>query len=178
MVSGLSLYNGTLPTESPNPIPQPTTSAMIDAGGVGSGSFTADTDYLGGSTYTTSSAIDTSNITSNPAPQEVYQSDRYGNFTYTIPNLTPNTSYNVQLDFAEPYWGINGNGGVGSREFDVDMNGAQVLNDFDVYATAGGANKAVSEDFTTTSDDNGNIAIQFQSVIDNAMVSGIEVEQN
>lgn len=177
MVSGLALYNGTLPTESPNPIQQPTTSVMIDAGGTGSGSFAADTDYLGGSTYTTTSSIDTSNILTNPAPQEVYQSDRYGNFTYTIPNLTPNTSYNIQLDFAEPYWGINGNGGTGSREFDVSMNGTQVLNDFDVYTTAGGADKALAEDFTTTSDANGNIAITFNSVIDNAMVSGIEVTE-
>jgi protocatechuate 3,4-dioxygenase beta subunit len=175
MVSGLALYNGTLPTESPDPMVQPTTSAMIDAGGTGAGSFTADTDYLAGSTYATSSSIDTTNVAASPAPQEVYQSDRYGNFTYTIPQLTPNKSYNVQLDFAEPYWGLNGNGGTGSREFDVSMNGTQVLNNFDVYHTAGGANKAITEDFTTTSDASGKIAIQFSSVIDNAMVSGIEV---
>jgi len=37
----------------------------------------------------------------DPAPQAVYQTVRYGNFTYTIPNLTPGGTYRVRLHFAE-----------------------------------------------------------------------------
>ncbi|HVU67338.1 MAG TPA: cellulose-binding domain-containing protein, partial [Ktedonobacteraceae bacterium] len=43
------------------------------------------------------------------------------------------------------------------------------------YAAAGGANKAIVEQFTATTDANGQIAIQFTSVKDNAKVNGIEV---
>ena len=51
----------------------------------------------------TTNAISTTGVT-NPAPQSVWQHNRYGNFTYTIPGLTPGASYNVRLDFAEEYW--------------------------------------------------------------------------
>ena len=41
---------------------------------------------------------------SNPAPQAVYQSNRFGTFSYTDPGLTANASYTVRLHFAETYW--------------------------------------------------------------------------
>ena len=37
--------------------------------------------------HTVTNTITISGIT-NPAPQAVYQSERYGNSTYTLPNLT------------------------------------------------------------------------------------------
>jgi len=171
MVSGIAVYNGTLPTPSPTPTPTPVSSLAISAGGQGAGSYVADTDYTGGSTYNTTATIDTSGVT-NPAPQAVYQNVRYGNFSYTIPTYSPNTNYTVRLDFSEPYFNA-----AGSREFNVSINGTQVLNNFDVYQAAGGQNKAVAEQFTTTSDSNGLITIQFSSVVDNAMVSGIQISQ-
>jgi malectin (di-glucose binding ER protein) len=172
MVSGIAVYNGTLPAPSPTPTPTPLSSLAISAGGPGSGSYVADTDYTGGTTYYTSASIDTSGVI-DPAPQSVYQNVRYGNtFSYTIPTDSPNTNYSVRLDFSEPYFNS-----AGSREFNVLINGTQVLNNFDVYATAGGQNKAVSETFNTTSDSNGLIHIQFTSDVDNAMVSGIQISQ-
>jgi hypothetical protein len=178
MVSGLALFNGTsssLPQQPPA-----STSAYISSGGSANGPFSADQDYSGGTPYTSNASVDASQVT-NPAPESVYQSARYGtNFTYTIPNLTPNTSFNVRLDFNELYWGtpLSGNsGGSGSRVFNVAINGNQVLNNFDIYQTAGGANKAIAENFPVTSDANGRITIQFTAVTDNAMVSGIEVTQ-
>lgn len=150
--------------------------SAINAGGDTQGNFVADTDFNGGTTYSTSSTVDTSNVT-NPAPQAVYQTVRYGNFTYTVPNLTPNTNYTLRLHFNEPYFGANGNsGGVGSRVFDVSVNGTQALSNFDIYQAAGGADKAVVEELPATSDSNGDITVQFSSVVDNAMVSGIEVD--
>jgi len=171
MVNGIAVYTGTLPSPSPTPTPTPVSSLAISAGGQGSGSYVADTDYTGGTTYNTSATIDTSNVT-DPAPQAVYQNVRYGNFSYTIPTYSPNTNYTVRLDFSEPYWNS-----AGQREFNVSINGAQVLNNFDVYQTAGGENKAVSETFNTTTDSNGLIKIQFNTVVDNAMVSGIQISQ-
>jgi hypothetical protein len=49
------------------------------------------------------------------------------------------------------------------------------LSNFDIYAAAGGANKVEVKSFSATADANGQIAIQFTSVKENAKVSGIEV---
>lgn len=172
MVNGIEVYSGTLPSPTPTPTPTPVSSLAISAGGTGSGSYVADTDYTGGTTYNTSATIDTTGVT-NPAPQSVYQNVRYGNtFSYTIPTYNPNANYTVRLDFAEPYWNAEG-----QREFNVAINGTQVLNNFDVYQQAGGENKAISETFNTTTDSNGHITIQFSTVTDNAMISGIQISQ-
>ncbi|MGH7204457.1 MAG: malectin domain-containing carbohydrate-binding protein, partial [Candidatus Levyibacteriota bacterium] len=121
--------------------------------------------------YTTTNSVDTTGVTS-PAPDAVYQSVRYGNFSYTIPNLAPSTTYHVKLHFDEFYWST-----AGSRVFNVSSNNIQVLSNYDIYQAAGGTDKAVVESFTTTSDANGRIELTFTSVTDNAMVSGIEVAQ-
>jgi non-reducing end alpha-L-arabinofuranosidase len=155
-------------TPTPTPTPNPAGYA-VNAGGADAGSFQADGYSNGGSTNATSTSIDTSGVTS-PAPQAVYQTERYGNFTYTLPGLTPGRQYNVRLHFAEIYWTSSG-----QRTFNVAINGQQVLTNFDIYATAGAANKAVVEQYTATADANGQIAIQFTSVKDNAKISGIEV---
>jgi hypothetical protein len=142
---------------------------FIDAGGGAVGNFAADEDFSGGSTYATSAAIDTSQV-SNPAPQAVYQTERYGNFTYTVGNLTAGASYTVRLDFAEIYWNA-----AGQRLFNVAINGNQVLSNFDIFATAGGADIAIAKTFTATADSSGQIVIQFSTIQDNAKVSGIEI---
>jgi len=141
----------------------------ISAGGPAAAPFVADEDYTGGATAAVTNAISTTGVT-NPAPQSVYQHNRYGNFTYTIPGLTAGGSYTVQLDFAEEYWT-----GAGDREFNVLINGTQVLTDFDIYATAGGEFIAVDEPFTATASSAGAVTIQFVSVKDNAQVNGIQV---
>ena len=141
----------------------------ISAGGPAAAPFVADEDFTGGATAAATNAISTTGVT-NPAPQSVYQHNRYGNFTYTIPGLTPGASYNVRLDFAEEYWTT-----AGSREFNVLINGNQVLTSFDIFGTAGGEFKAVAEPFTATATNSGDVSIQFVSVKDNAQVNGIEI---
>ena len=142
----------------------------ISAGGPAAAPFVADQDFTGGTTAATTTAISTTGIT-NPAPQSVWQHNRYGNFTYTIPGLTAGASYTVRLDFAEAYWTA-----AGSRTFNVLINGTQVLTNFDIFATAGGEYKAVAESFTATASSAGAVTIQFVTVKDNAQVNGIEVQ--
>jgi hypothetical protein len=141
----------------------------ISAGGPAAAPFVADEDYTGGATAATTNAISTTGV-SNPAPQSVYQHNRYGNFTYTIPGLTAGASYTAQLDFAEEYWTA-----AGDRTFNVLINGTQVLTNFDIFATAGGEFKAVDEAFTATASSTGTITIQFVTVKDNAQVNGIQI---
>jgi hypothetical protein len=151
--------------------PTPTSTALqIDAGGPAAGSFVADADFSGGSTYSTSASIDTSAVT-NPAPQTVYETERYGNnFNYVIPDLTPGDQYTLTLDFDETYYN-----GTGQRLFNVSINGVSALSDFDIYAAAGGKNKAIAETFTETADTSGNITIAFANITGGAKVDGIEI---
>ena len=141
----------------------------ISAGGPAAAPFVADEDFTGGATSATTHAITTTGLT-NPAPQSVYQHNRYGNFTYTIPGLTAGASYTVRLHFAEEYWTT-----AGSRTFNVLINGTQVLTNFDIFATAGGEYIGVIEPFTATASSTGTVTIQFVTVKDNAQVNGIEV---
>jgi fibronectin type 3 domain-containing protein len=145
------------------------TSVQISAGGPATGTWAADKDFTGGATSGTTNAISTTGVT-NPAPQSVYQHNRYGNFTYTIPGFTAGTSYTIRLHFAEEYWTA-----AGSRIFNAAIDGTQVLTNFDIFATAGGEYKAVVEQFTEVAPANGTFTIQFTAVKDQAQVNGIEI---
>jgi hypothetical protein len=57
----------------------------------------------------------------------------------------------------------------------VAINGTQVLSNFDIYATAGGKNKALVERFNATADSQGRITIAYTTIKDNAKSSGIEI---
>ena len=142
----------------------------VSAGGPGAGYFAADEDFNGGTASGSNAAININGV-SNPAPQSVYQHQRFGNFSYTLPGLTAGTSYVVRLHFAEFYWTQ-----AGQRVFNVSINGTQVLTNFDVLAAAGGQDIAVVEQFAATANAQGQIVIQFSTVKDNAEVNGIEIE--
>ena len=165
LLAGLVVLPGTAPAA----VAAGSGGVDISAGGPAAAPFVADEDYTGGATAAVTNAITTTGIT-NPAPQSVYQHNRYGNFTYTIPGLTAGASYTARLDFAEEYWTA-----AGDRTFNVLINGTQVLTNFDIFATAGGEYKAVAESFTATASSAGAVTIQFVSVKDNAQVNGIEI---
>jgi hypothetical protein len=143
----------------------------VNAGGSASSSFVADAYYSGGSTYSTTRAIDTSLLTGTAPPQAVLQTERYGEFSYTIPNLTVGSAQTVTLYFAEIYWTASGR-----RTFSVSINDTAVLNGFDIYAEAGGANKAVARTFNTTANSSGQVVVKFtRNGADQPKVSGITV---
>src|SRR5208283_5469120 len=122
--------------------------------------YKADTDYSGGKKGSTTAAI---TGTSDPT---LYQTERYGNFSYSIP--LADGSYNVTLKFAEIYWTA-----AGKRIFNVSMQGTQVISDLDIYSKVGkNAAYDVTIPVTVT---NGVLSISFTSVVDNAKVSAIAV---
>ena len=152
--------------------PQQGGPVSIDAGGRATGSFVADVNYSGGNTSSTTSAIDTSLVSGTVPPQAVFQTERWGEFSYTIPGLTAGSPYTVTLYFAEIYWSA-----AGRRTFNVSVNGAPVLTAFDVFAAAGGARKAIARSFQTTANGNGQIVIQFTrgGGVDNPTLAGLAV---
>ena len=151
------------------PPPPPPGNLQINSGGPAAAPFGADADFTGGSAVGTANAVSTTGVT-NPAPQAVYQSNRFGTFSYSATGLTAAANYTVRLHFAETYWTT-----AGARTFNVIVNGQQVLTNFDILATAGAANKAVVEQFTIPADSVGRITLQFNTVKDNAQVNGIEI---
>jgi Malectin domain len=120
--------------------------------------YQADTQFTGGNTYTTTAKI------TNTANQPLYRSERYGNFSYTIP--LANGSYLVTLKFAEIYWTQ-----VGQRVFNVLAQGTKVVSNLDLVAKVGpnAAYDVTSRVYVT----NGQLTLTFQSVVDNAKVSAI-----
>jgi len=151
----------------------PSTVYQINCGSNSAASpFARDQYGSGGTQRTVTNTITITGIT-NPAPQKVYQSERYGNSTYTFPSLTAGASYKVRLHFAELYQTASGR-----RRFNVVINGSTVLSNFDIYATTGARYKAVLREFNTTASSSGQIVINFQTVTDNATIEGIEIIRN
>jgi thermitase len=145
-----------------------TTVYKIHSGSGVIGAFNPDSYFNGGSLYTVSQAIDTS--AANAAPMAVYQTQRYGNFAYNMPSLTPGSSYTARLHFAESYFTI-----AGQRYFNVAINSTTVLANFDIATAAGGVNKALVMDFTAVADSNGNINITFTKGTNWPLINAIEI---
>ncbi len=143
---------------------------QINAGGPAVSPFVADVDFTAGSTINHANTIDLSGVT-NPAPMAVYQTARIGNFTYTIPGFAAGASHTVRLHFAETYFSSSG-----SRVFNVSINGTQVLANFDIFAATAAKNKAIAEAFSANANSSGAYVIQFTSVVNNSLVSGIEIQ--
>jgi len=123
------------------------------------GSFAADAFWTGSAnTFSVSNVIDTSGV-NNPAPQSVYQSERWGTSTYTFPNLIPGSNYTARLHFAEISPSVTTNG---NRQFHVIINGTQVLTNFDIFAAVGGKFRAIVREFITAADSARGVALVAQ----------------
>jgi dienelactone hydrolase len=167
LISDFTCQNTPEPTAVPTSAP-----ALSIACGSSSavGNFQADQYYTGGSTYTNSNTVDVSQITVNTPPAALFNNERYGAVSYTIPGLSAGGTYTVTLYFAETYLTSSG-----SRLFNVSINSTAVLTSFDIYASAGGRNKAVAQSFVTTADTSGQLSIQLASVTENPKINGISV---
>jgi hypothetical protein len=144
-------------------------SAQINAGGPAVAPFISDVDFAGGSILSHKNVIDLSGVT-NAAPMAVYQDARQGNFTYTLAGFVPGSSHTVRLHFAETFFST-----VGSRTFNISINGTQVMTNFDIFAAAGAKNKAVIQELTANADSNGTFVVTFTSVVNNSLLSAIEI---
>jgi hypothetical protein len=126
--------------------------------------WSSDAGFVGGLTSSTDNPI------GNTTDAALYQTCRYGNFSYTWD--VPTGDYEVILKFAE----IAGTG-AGQRLFNVSINSSPALTNFDVFSEAGGAMIAVDKSFPV-SVTGGKLAIQFTGNPDSSnlpLVNAIEI---
>jgi hypothetical protein len=156
------------------------TAVHIDAGGAGDSTFTADQFFVGGAVDTNRTGsngnITFSRTVTNPIPQNEWNTDRFLESTYTVPGLSPASSYPVRLYFLDWSWTK-----VGQRVFDVAVNGNRVLQNFDIIKSAvdaggDGSRIGVERDFTTTASPDGTVTINFvRGTADQPMVNAISI---
>ena len=122
--------------------------------------FTTDQLVSGGRTFTSSASI------SGTDDDPVFQSERYGNFSYELP--VANGSYQVTLLLAEVYFSA-----PNKRVFDVSLEGQERLSNVDLFALVGkDAAYSVTETVEVT---DGNLSIAFSADVNNAKLSGLLV---
>jgi beta-galactosidase len=97
----------------------------------------------------------------------LYDSFREGNFRYRVP--LPRGRYRVRLMFAEPTANA-----AGERLFNVAANGVAQVENFDIFAAAGGKLKGVDKGFDATVDD-GILELAFRSTRGGALVSALSI---
>ena len=105
---------------------------------------------------------------SGEVPQAIYQTRRNGKvLTYHL--AIPDGTYQVRLHFAELYWTA-----AGKRKFKVSIEGQPVLTNLDIFAAAGGKNRALVRTFENIVV-SGGLQIQGVASVDSAQFNGIEV---
>lgn len=133
--------------------------------------FRADALFTGGSVTTLAETSD--NRVVNVYDPKLYFTERWGPSSYNIP--VPQGRYQVVLHFAEIYFGFRTPGGVGSRKFNVNLEGARRLTEYDIFAKAGGARRVVKETLEVDVTD-GTLNLSFlRGSASNPTISAIEV---
>jgi hypothetical protein len=107
--------------------------------------------------------------------RSIYSNHRIGRFRYDIPVVSPGM-YRVTLFFSEPWFGKHnwGNGGPGSRIFDVSCNGRMILEHFDIMAE-GGTNPVAKTFDNIPASTQGKIELSFIPVVNYPLVNAIEI---
>ncbi|KAI3685800.1 hypothetical protein L6452_35058 [Arctium lappa] len=103
----------------------------------------------------------------------LYQSARFGNFSYTFDDLSSG-DYLLDLHFAEI---INTNGPEGMRVFDVFVQDEQVVSELDVYSYVGANRPLKLTDIRVTVGLDGVLVIKFTGVHGTPIVSGICIKE-
>lgn len=123
--------------------------------------YRADRFASGGMTQTVTDPI------ANATEDTLYQSERYGTYSYDIP--VTNATYSLVLHFAELY-----HTSAGARAFNLSVEGQAILSDFDLFGIAGhdGAYDQRVDNIVVT---DGKLTINLATIVDNATISGFAI---
>lgn len=111
---------------------------------------------------------DSSLAIANTKDAGLYQSEHYGMSSFSC--NVPNGKYVAKLHFAETFEGVSG---AGERVFSINVQGRE-FKDFDVFAKAGGSNRAYVETVPVEVT-NGKFLITFTSNVENPQINAIEL---
>ncbi|WP_238717444.1 malectin domain-containing carbohydrate-binding protein [Natronorubrum halophilum] len=151
----------------------PTASAapgdVVFAVNAGGGAYTAadGTDYRADTGYSGGTAASTGDPIAGTDDDTLYQSERYGDFSYEIP--VANRTYDIELHFAETYWTADGD-----RVFDVSAEGAARISDLDVHGAVG-HDSALVRTISGVDVSDGTLNVSFSTDVDNATIGAIKV---
>jgi hypothetical protein len=128
-------------------------------GNTGSGTF------CGGDAVTPGSAVPSS------TPAGVYDCEQYGTMTWEF-DVTSGSEVEVRLYLSNQFSGASADG---DRQFNVDIEGDQVLTQYDPVQDVGHATGTVKA-FTVTEDGDGTVTISFDpGAAENPQVNAIEI---
>jgi|CZKF01.1.fsa_nt_gi hypothetical protein len=168
--SEVSLLNAVeiLPTDSEKPLPVRITTSPFSITDSANQRWLSDRYFRGGRRGQVPNSIETLN-------RGIYSHDRIGSFRYDIPVVSPG-KYRVTLYFSEPWFGEHnlGNGGPGSRIFNVSCNGSLILKNFDILAE-GGTNPVTKTFDNIPASAQGKIELSFIPVVNYPLVNAIEI---
>jgi hypothetical protein len=125
--------------------------------------WAADGNFTRGYPYSVGAAI------ANTATPKLYQDQRVNNTPLVYTLTVPNGNYTVRLMFAELY-----HSEAGQRKFHVNVNGARLSSNFDVFAAAGGRDRAIDLTYPV-SVTGGRIQIELTPAGDDAMLNALEI---
>jgi type 1 glutamine amidotransferase/HEAT repeat protein len=137
----------------------------INLGGPAVGNFKADADFEGGTPYTVKASIDLSEA-QNAAPEEVYQTSRFGDCTYRLSGFTPNGAYKIRLHYAELF-----HKAPGGRAGDVIVNGVKIIDNL----PSGENRKAFTVTKDITANAEGKVIVEIKTTRDHVKVNGLEI---
>lgn len=123
--------------------------------------YNADRFSSGGTPNSTSDTV------SGATSGTLYQTERFGTFSYDIP--VTNAEYSVVLHFVEMY-----QTSAGARSFNVSVEGDEVLSEVDLYSLVGhdGAMEFIVDGVSVTDE---TLTVDVESLVDNGTLSGIAV---
>ncbi|MGB5942139.1 MAG: malectin domain-containing carbohydrate-binding protein [Leeuwenhoekiella sp.] len=139
----------------------------------GAGAFTyGDVTFEMDQYFDTGYTIDYNEYGTGYPMAELYSSERWslqhnGSFNYNFP--VDNGDYVVVLHFSEVY-----HGAPGKRIMDVDLEGAQIIDDLDIYGETGGKFIPLIKEFSTSVTD-GSLDLLFSATADRPQISAIEI---
>lgn len=136
-------------------------SAFTDAGG---NVWLADDGFEGGDMI----ERDPGTMITGTTDPGLYLSEHYGMSAFTC--KVPNGRYTARLHFAETFEGVTG---PGQRVFSLNVQGHE-FKDFDVWAKAGGPNKAYIETIPVEIT-NGVFHIDFTTNLENPEINALEL---
>lgn len=126
--------------------------------------YISDNDYFlssGGTPHDTTDPI------SNTDQDTLFQSERYGEYSYEIP--VTNATYRVVLHFVEMY-----NEESGARSFNVSLEGSEEISGLDIFSVAG-HDAAYTEEFSNIVVNDESLTISLETIADQGTLSGIAI---